>query len=163
MVDIVQIDDEDGDGASQPSTEAVILEQGSVGPFDFVILESGSADPDSAFRWLETNGFDQPDESKSLLNYYADMDMKFVALRLSKNSDAGDIRPLTMKYILDATPDKPFGCVPIQLTRVAAEAQMPVQVYAFANLKDSVTARAVPVNYFEVELDHRMVRLLACR
>jgi len=40
---------------------------------------------------------------------------------------------------------------------------MPVQIYAFANLKDSVTARAVPVNYFEVELDHRMANWLGCQ
>jgi hypothetical protein len=138
---------------------AVVLEQGSVGPFDFVILEAADKDPSSVFRWLEDNGYDQPDESAALLTHYATNDHKFVALRLQKQAETGEIQPLILKYQMPSNDDapSPIACIPIQLTRIAATDNMPIQVYVFGN------TRASPLNFIEMELDDAQVPWLACQ
>ena len=59
--------------AEMDTTEdgAIVLEMGSVGPYDFVILEAAENDPSSVLRWLEENDYDQPEGTGPLLNYYA--------------------------------------------------------------------------------------------
>ena len=142
----------------------IILEQGSVGPFDFVILEAAENDPSTVFDWLQDNGYEQPPEAAALLNYYAIHDHVFVALRLQKDAESGDIQPLILEYEMPE-PDEdgetnnnnmPIACVPIQLTRIAALDNMPITVYILGN------ARAVPLNFIELELDDRLVDWLPC-
>lgn len=154
-----------GGGEAMPN--AIVLEKGSVGPFDFVILEAAENDPSSVFRWLETNGYDQPEEAAALLNYYATNNHVFVALRLQKDAESGEIQPLILKYQMPTTATSttsparvlnqmPFACVPIQLTRIAAVQAMPIQVYILGD------ARAVPLNFMELELDYTQVDWLGC-
>ena len=138
-------------------SSALVVDSGSVGPFDFVIIESPEGDNDAAFRWLNDNGFDQPEMAGPLLNYYADMGMKFLALKLSKNNDAGDIQPVVLQYDLDGDVlNDALACVPIKLTAVAAAAALPVQVFLMG------PHRAVPVNYLEAEMDLELVDWLGC-
>ena len=128
----------DGAGVGGGAAEAVVLEEGFVGPFDFVVLEAANNDPTSVFRWLEENGYDQPDEAAALLNYYASMGQKFVALRLSKTSETGEIEPLIIQYQMPggvfedesqvSVARRALACVPIQLTRIAATDNMPITV-----------------------------------
>ena len=53
---------ESSSGGMMPQAGATILEEGSVGPFDYVIklliLEAADNDPSSVFRWLEEHGYD---------------------------------------------------------------------------------------------------------
>jgi hypothetical protein len=67
--------------------------------------------------------------------------MLFVALRLKQDATAGDIQPV----VLDMATSEP--CVPLILTRIAAQPDMPVQVYVLG------AARAVPSNWFHVVVD----------
>ena len=94
--------DESTDSAAESS--ATVLEQGSVGPFDFVIVTvAEDGEPDTIFQWLGENGYDQPKVAEPLVNYYAGMGMVFVALRLRKESSVGEIRPVVLKYSLPNT------------------------------------------------------------
>eukprot|EP00450_Noctiluca_scintillans_P001272 CAMPEP_0194498180 /NCGR_PEP_ID=MMETSP0253-20130528/14888_1 /TAXON_ID=2966 /ORGANISM="Noctiluca scintillans" /LENGTH=547 /DNA_ID=CAMNT_0039339785 /DNA_START=86 /DNA_END=1729 /DNA_ORIENTATION=- len=156
MAESEDMDMDDADGG-----EAEVLEEGTVGPFDFVVVRAADKDPESVFRWLEENNYDQPDESGPLINYYAGMDMVFVALRLSKESTAGEIRPIVLEYDLPADADAdllkmPLACVPIQLSSIAASDNMPVQVYVLG------PSRAFPLNFFEVKLDDTLADWVNC-
>lgn len=137
--------------------EAMVVEQGTTGPYDYVVLEAAENNPNSVLEWLSKNGYDQPEGAGELLNYYALLGQKFVAIKLTKNSEAGDIQPLTMEYQMEtASTTTPIACVPIKLTAIAANDNMPVQIYVFAD------ARAVPLNYLDVELDDSQVDWLGC-
>jgi hypothetical protein len=136
---------------------AVVLEEGTVGPFKFVTLEAAEGRPKTVFDFLETNGYDQPDEAEPLITYYAGMGMKFVALQLLKESDTGDIRPIIMDYEIEGNlKTKPVACVPIQLTKIAATPAMPIQVYMLA------PNRGVPLNYMHVDLDLNFLDWVGC-
>lgn len=146
------------ESANFDDASVAVLDSGSVGPFDFVIIEAvDENDNDAAYRWLNDNGYDQPEGSGPLLNYYASMDMKFLALKLSKNNDAGDIQPIILRYDLpgDIVNDA-LACVPIKLTAVAAADALPVQVFLLG------PQRAVPVNYLEAEMDLELADWLGC-
>ena len=157
--------DFDGSTAAPPAEAApdegqgaVVLEKGSVGPFDFVIIEAAEGRPESVFEWLDANGYDQPDDAIELITYYADMDMKFVALRLQKDADTGLIRPIVLKYQLPANlASNPIACIPIELTRVAAIENMPIQVYLLG------PSRGVAYNYAEMEMDFSLIDYLGCQ
>lgn len=155
--------------------KAAVVEQGSVGPFTFVILEPAEKDPSSILRWLVDNGYDQPKGADDLLNYYAIQGMQFVALRLQKDTEIGEIEPIVLTYNLpesDGTDTTTVATatetaaqtsrrtalagVPIQLTRIAAVDNMEVQVYILGD------ARAVPLNYLEVKLDDTQVNWVGC-
>jgi len=145
------------DAESAGGGGAVVLETGSVGPYDYVVLEPAENNPDSVFEWLSTNGYDQPEGADALLNYYALLGQKFVALKLTKDTESGDIQPLILEYNMEgADENTPIACVPIKLTAIAANDNMPVQVYVFAD------ARAVPLNYLDVELDDAQVDWVGC-
>lgn len=142
-----------------PPGSAMVLEEGSVGPFDFVVLEAAENDPSSVFRWLEENGYDQPDEAAALLNYYALADHVFVALKLQKNAEVGEIQPLILEYEMPPSQDMSrtaIACVPIQLTRIAATPQMPITVYVLGD------TRVAPLNYMELQLDDTQVDWVGC-
>ena len=149
--------DEGGEIPREIPDSEVVIERGTVGPFEFVILQAEESKPETIFDWLEQEGFDQPEGSRPLVNYYASMGMYFVALRLEKQNDAGDIRPIIMDYTMDGNlAEDPVACVPIQLTGIAATPNMPIQIYVLA------PHRAFPLNYFHVTLDTSMIDWIRC-
>jgi len=146
-----------GDDAEM-ANRATVVEDGSVGPFDYVMIQPSKVDPgNSVFQWLEENGYDQPEEAFPLINYYAEQQQIFVALRLAKGTETGEIQPIILNYTLPGEM-KSVACVPIQLTSIAAAADMPVQIYLFSDI-----GRGFPTNYFHAELDDTQVDWLGCR
>lgn len=144
--------------ASPP--EATILEEGSVGPFDFTILEATNNNPESIRTWLRANNYDEYEESPDLLNYYVFNNHTFVAVRLSKDADSGDIQPLVLTYEMppvENIDEALIACVPIKLTAIAATPDMPIYAYIFGD------HRAKPTNMFEVILDDTTVDWLGCQ
>ncbi len=132
-----------------PSPGVEVLESGSVGPFNYEIL--GAISGDALFTWLNDNGYDQPEAAQPEIDHYVDMDFVFVALKLQKDKDAGDIQPLIVKY------DAPsLACVPLRLTRIAAVADMPIYTWILSG------ARAIPINYFHVVLNEKAFDWLRC-
>jgi hypothetical protein len=123
-----------------------VIDSRDVGPYMTVTLESH--DSAQLIKWLNDNGFDQPAEALPLIDHYVQLNMLFVALRLKQDATAGAIQPIVLDI---ATPDP---CVPLILTSIAAQLDMPVQVYVLGQ------ARAFPENWFHVVVDQAKINWL---
>eukprot|EP01090_Pellita_catalonica_P000146 TRINITY_DN10104_c0_g1_i1.p1 TRINITY_DN10104_c0_g1~~TRINITY_DN10104_c0_g1_i1.p1 ORF type:complete len:565 (-),score=86.83 TRINITY_DN10104_c0_g1_i1:86-1699(-) len=134
-------DGAEGGDASQGNGGVNILVQGSVGPFDFKVLQAGNGT--LLFDWLNDNGYDQPDGAMTPINYYADMGFVFVALKLLKDKSVGDLQPIVVEYALSDA----ISCVPLVITAIAADPELPIYIWILGE------SRAVPINYFSFELD----------
>ena len=135
-------------GGNQNGTVQV-LEEGEVGPYEYSIVESD--DGDALYAWLNANEYDQPEESKPIVQFYTNQSYKFVAIRLQKGKAVGEIQPLVVKF------DSPtLACVPLKLTSIAATEDMPVYSWILAK------ARAVPMNFFHVVLNAKAYPWLEC-
>ncbi len=127
---------EDGGGVTVVSEEAV-------GPYLSVVLQAENADV--LVIWLEDNGYSLPDGLDAVLQPYVAAGQYFVALKLLSDKDAGDIAPIVMSYTAEA------ASIPIQLTAVAAVADMPIEVFVFG------PSRAVPDNYLHVDINEAAI------
>jgi MYXO-CTERM domain-containing protein len=127
-------------GGSDPTDDGVtVVAQAQVGPYDTVTLQANSAD--ELLDWLQANGYDLPDGLDSALSPYVAEDSYFVALKLLKDKDDGDIAPVGLHFQSDST------SIPIQLTSIAATPDMVLEVYVFGN------ERAVPESYLHVQIN----------
>jgi len=117
-----------------------VLDEGDIGPFEYVALESDDAV--LLYEWLDENGYDQPEEAKDIMAEYVAKESKFVALKLKPNTLAGTLPPIALTF---DSPD--LACVPLRLTRIAATDDMPINVWVLGQ------ARAVPLNWFHVVLN----------
>ncbi len=121
---------------------------GTVGAFEWTVL---SVDPalakpaDATLEWLTNNGYDVTPGANALIAPYLMDGMYLLALRLTKGSDTGAIRPIQLTYAAAAP------MIPIKLTAVAANEDMGVMTWALAN------ARAVPFNYSALELNEARI------
>ncbi|MCA9300750.1 MAG: DUF2330 domain-containing protein, partial [Phycisphaerales bacterium] len=148
-------DDADSDGLSgaggaptseDPSDRGVnVIESSQVGPYDYTILQA--TDVEVLFEWLHANGYDIPDLAQPAVEPYvvAGGSIHFVAFKLSKDSDVGDIQPIRLRY------DGEQPMIPIQLTAIASEPDMGVTV----NILDA--NRMVPENYLHVHINEARI------
>jgi hypothetical protein len=125
-----------GAGGPPASGGVTVLDASEVGPYQTVTLESH--DSQQLIDWLNQNGFQQPAAALPLIDHYVRLNMLFVAIRLQQSASVGEIQPV----VLDMATQDP--CVPLILTQIAAQPDMPVQVYVLG------AARAVPDNWFQV-------------
>jgi len=123
-----------------------VVDAQDVGPYSTVTLSSHNSQ--ELLQWLDDNGFQQPAEALPLIEHYVQLNMFFVALRLKQDATAGDIQPI----VLDMATSDP--CVPLILTRIAAQPNMPVQVYTLGS------ARAFPQNWFHVQVNPARINWL---
>jgi hypothetical protein len=135
--------DGDGDaGAGAPNDEGItVVDQGSVGPYDYTVIQVNPALDDlaqEALDWLTENGYQADAIGADLIRPYLEETMNLVAFRLTKNASTGDIRPVVMTYESDT------AMIPIKLTAVATVDNMGVLVWTTG------TARAVPTNYLSL-------------
>jgi hypothetical protein len=134
--------------ADQESGEINVEASGVVGSFEWTVIsvDPGVADPAApAAEWLTQNGYDIPPGGTALIGPYLADGMYLLALRLTKGSDTGSIRPIQITYAADAP------MIPIKLTAVAANQDMGVMTWALSN------ARAVPFNYNALELNEARI------
>ena len=143
-----------GGGGGSGGEPVVVLDQGNVGPYDYVVVQ-----PDGAFEhvgdvmveWLTNEGYDvvppggNPEDISSLLGSYLEDEMNLIAFRLSKGNDEGTIRPIRITY----PSEQPM--IPIRPTAVAANDDMGVMVWVLGG------ARAVPLNYRSLELNEALI------
>jgi hypothetical protein len=138
-----------GGGTAPPEDGGVTVESsGTIGQFEWEVisLDASLADPAAAaVTWLEKNGYDVSPGSSELLGPYLADGMYLLALRLTKGSDSGSIRPISLTY----EADKPM--IPIKLTAVAANDDMGVMTWVLGE------ARAVPFNYLSLELNEAKI------
>jgi len=115
-----------------------IFASGEVGPFGFDVI--GSDDPDALIEWLRDNNYRVTPEMEPLVDVYVEQDMAFVAMRLLDGEDATSIAPIEITY----GGTEPM--IPLILTSVAAQPNMPVWVWIFGD------ERAVGTNYANMEI-----------
>lgn len=116
-----------------------VVSEARVGPYDTVVLQALNSAV--LLDWLGNEGYDLPSTLDEVLQPYTAANQYFVALKLASGQDAGDLTPLGMGY------DSCSASVPLQLTSIAANADMPVDVYVLGE------TRAVPDNYLHVTLN----------
>jgi hypothetical protein len=140
-------------GAAPPSANpgqgpVTVEAEGVVGAFEFAVIsvDADVADPAApAADWLTQNGYDIPPGGRELIGPYLADGMYLLALRLTKGSDSGSIRPIKITYEASAP------MIPIKLTAVAANQDMGVMTWALSS------ARAVPFNYNALELNEARI------
>ena len=115
-----------------------IFASGEVGPFGFDVI--GSDDPDALIEWLRDNNYRVTPEMEPLVDVYVEQDMAFVAMRLLDGEDAASIAPIEITY----GGTEPM--IPLILTAVAAQPNMPVWVWIFGD------ERAVGTNFANMEI-----------
>ena len=134
-----------------------VLASGTVGPYDYVVIEPNASSEkigDVAVEWLTLEGYDvvppdgDPDDIAILLGEYLQDAMNLLAFRLTKGNDTGTIRPVWITY----ESDQPM--IPIRPTAVAANDDMGVMVWVLGE------SRAVPVNYKGLELNQALINWL---
>ncbi len=120
-----------------------VVGEETVGPYDTVTLQA--TDADVLVQWLQDQGYTLPDNLATAMEPYVAQGQYFVALKLSSGKTTGDLAPLGMRYAATA------ASIPIQLTSVAAIADLPIEVFVFG------PSRAVPDNYLHVEINEAAI------
>jgi hypothetical protein len=134
--------------AETPTSPVNVEAAGMVGAFDYTVISvrPGTSDPAvPATEWLTENGYDIPPGGAALVGPYLAEGMYLLALKLTKGSDTGSIRPIKLTY----TADSPM--IPIKLTAVAANQDMGVMAWVLSS------SRAVPFNYNGLELNEARI------
>jgi uncharacterized protein (TIGR03382 family) len=128
--------------ASPPNASipnVAVIAEGQVGPYDHAVLQA--SDEGALISWLQGNGYDVPSNLSPLLAPYLVDGGHFVAIRLQKDRDTGDIAPLGFRYRADR------ASIPIQLTALASAPDLRLEVSVFAQ------HRAVPESYLHVTIN----------
>ncbi|MEN0063140.1 MAG: DUF2330 domain-containing protein [Myxococcota bacterium] len=120
-----------------------VVDQGQVGPFETVTLLAQSSE--ALLQFLQENSYDLPDDLQPVLDPYIADEAYFVALKLRKDRDVGDIAPLGMRYEGDE------ASIPIQLTSIATADDLRLEVYVFAE------RRVVPRTYLHVRINEAAI------
>ncbi|MBX3246906.1 MAG: DUF2330 domain-containing protein [Myxococcales bacterium] len=144
---IIRLDESDAGRAPEPPPVRVI-NHGTVGPFDFVVLSvdpSVSEAAQVAVEWLRANEYVIDELGVERIGPYLEGGMNLLAFRLTKGNVAGSIRPV----VIDFGPG--LASIPIRPTAVAAVNDMGVMVWVLG------PARAIPVNYRALELNEALL------
>jgi hypothetical protein len=127
------------DSATASSEGGVdVFASGEVGPFGFDVI--GSSDPNALIDWLVENNYRVEPEMEPLINVYVEEEFAFVAMRLLDGETSEAIQPIEISYP-GANP-----MIPLRLTAVAAQNQMPIWTWFFA------AEQVVPENYSHMEI-----------
>lgn len=138
--DAITVTDAVSSSASPPSAGGVeVLDTVGVGPYEGFVLSA--TDGVALTQWLQDNAFAVPDTFASASSPYLQDGMNFLALKLNKTAEVGDLPPLGVTW----DGDRPS--VPLTLTSVAAQPDMPLSVYILGE------SRAVPLNYLHVQMN----------
>lgn len=125
-----------------------VLDAGTVGPYDFVIINVDPSLEDlaaEAIAWLRENHYDVDEFGADMLEIYLEQGMNLLAFRLTKGADAGSIRPVRLSF------GTGLPSIPIRPTAVAATDDMGVMVWVLGE------HRAIPANYRDLELNEALI------
>lgn len=122
-----------------------VYQQSSVGPYDFAVI--GGENPSELVRWLRDNGYRITTDMEPLIKVYTDEGMLFLAMKLSGGNNVQDIQPVKMRY----KASQPM--IPIRLTAVAANPNMGILVWIFADepMKPA-NMKALPIDPNQIAL-----------
>lgn len=111
----------------------VLVIEASIGPYDYAVLRADTMEP--MLAWLRDNEYFVPTATATSVTPYIRPGAFFLALKLQKGNDVGDLQPVVLKYASD------YAMIPIILTGVGAAEDMPVLVWMLGE------GRAIPRNY----------------
>lgn len=114
-----------------------------VGPYETVTLSAGSVE--DLAGWLTEAGYDLPAGFADRARPYVSDGSSFVALRLAKHRDLGDLAPLGLRYHADR------AVVPVQLTAISAAPDLRMEAYVLSR------GRGVPTSYLHVTINDAAV------
>jgi hypothetical protein len=130
-------DSESGSGGRDADSPLVL--RASIGPYDYAVLDAASEQP--MLDWLADNGFFVPAGTDAAVDPYIRAGAYFLALKLRSGQSSGDLQPVVLRY------PSALPMVPIVLTSVAADPNMPILVWVLGD------SRAIPRNYFHTRLN----------
>ena len=110
-----------------------VFASGEVGPYGFDVV--GSEDPDALVTWLRENSYLVTEAMEPLIDLYVEEEFVFLAMKLRPDKGAQDVEPVKVTY----PSERPM--IPLRLTAVAANPDMAVMVWIYAD------QQAKPVNY----------------
>ncbi len=113
-----------GRGVDSPSVVTVHA-SGSTENYDYVSISADLAS--DLTDWLQAEGYNVSENMVPVMQPYVDEGMQYLAVRLRDGRTATDVTPLAMTY----EGDEPM--IPIQLTAVAAQPLMGIQVWIFGD------------------------------
>ena len=122
--------------ALQASVE--VFASGEVGPYGFDVV--GSDDPDALVTWLRENSYLVTEAMEPLIDLYVEEGFVFLAMKLRPGQGVQDVEPVKVTYPSSGP------MIPLRLTAVAANPNMAVMTWIFAD------RQAVPVNYARMEI-----------
>lgn len=129
------------DAGAPPVT---VVDEGSVGPYDYVIIAVDQAAMDIALvatEWLQENEYDVSEFGRDRLVPYLQSGMNLLAFRLTKGRNAGEIRPVVLSF------GAGLPSIPLRPTAAAATPDMGIMVFVLGE------SRAIPANYLDLELN----------
>jgi len=115
-----------------------IFASGEVGPFSFDVI--GSDDPRALIDWLRDNNYRVTPDMEPLINVYVEEGFSFLAMQLLPGEGVDSIAPIQLTY----PSEQPM--IPLRLTAVAANPNMAVLVWIYAD------RQAVPVNFAHMQI-----------
>ena len=121
-----------------PAAAVTVFASGEVGPYGFDVV--GSEDPDALVTWLRENSYRVTAPMEPLIDLYVDEQFVFLAMKLRPDKGAQDVEPVKVTY----PSERPM--IPLRLTAVAANPDMAVMVWIYAD------RQALPANYAKMEI-----------
>ncbi len=130
-----------GDSSQDPNDPggSPLVLQASVGPFDYAVLKADSKEP--MLTWLSDNNFYVPAGTDAAVDPYIRPGAFFLALKLRKGNEVGDIQPVVVRYRSE------LPMIPLVLTSVAADPDMGVMVWVLGE------HRAIPRNFNNTQIN----------
>ncbi|WP_428267041.1 DUF2330 domain-containing protein [Haliangium sp.] len=120
-----------------------VVEQGSVGPYAYTVLAAD--DKQLLSNWLAEEGYFVPTNGDEALDPYIRPGAFFLALKLRTGETVGDLQPIVVRYRSE------LPQIPIVLTSVGAERDMPVMVWMLGD------SRAIPRNYYHTHINDALI------
>ena len=117
--------------------------QGAVGPFDTAVIKSD--DSTLLKKWLTDREFVVSDAAAGLIDVYVRENKYFVALKLRNGVGVRSIQPIVLTF------RGTEACVPLRLTAIAANPDMPVLVWVLSD------KRVAPRGFYEMKIDEARI------
>ncbi len=121
-----------------------VLASGTAGPYAYDVVTS--PDPNVLITWLRTNQYTITEQMEPLVRVYTDEGLVFLAMKLQPDQGVQDIQPIKMTY------RSQHPMIPLRLTAVAANPNMTVVTWIFAD------EQAYPTNYAHPTIEDTNLR-----